>query len=103
MVELEFGPTTTKKIGLHTTTLVVEEWNVTSMIIPPTGAIRGVETSSIWNIMERLAKSNCLIQILSLENLFRSYIVTTNKIEPKKVNYNHCKYSQVHLVGYMGK
>jgi hypothetical protein len=31
MVELEFGPT---KIGLHTT-LVVEEWNVTSMIVPP--------------------------------------------------------------------
>jgi hypothetical protein len=42
MVELEFGPTTTKKIGSHTT-LVVEEWNVTSMIVPPTGAIRGVE------------------------------------------------------------
>ena len=33
-----------------------------------------------------------------LEILFCYYIVTTNKIEPKDVNYKHHDYSQPHLV-----
>jgi hypothetical protein len=36
---------------------------------------------------------------LGFEVLSRCRIVTTNKIDPKKVNYNHyCNYSQQHLV-----
>lgn len=61
---IEFEPTTTKKSVYTTRALVVEECNVISMIIPPTGAIGGVEMSNLWIIMERLSKSDCLIQIL---------------------------------------
>lgn len=57
MDDLGFGPTTTIFFSLHTTNLVVEEWNVTSMIIPPIGAIDGVETSNLWIVGERLSYS----------------------------------------------
>jgi hypothetical protein len=59
----------------------------------------------LWIIVERLSKSNHLLQILShalacfaLKVLSQCHIITTNKVEKKKVNYNHCEYSQLHLV-----
>jgi hypothetical protein len=70
------------------------------MIVPHIGAIHGMETNHLWNVAESLSKKNPTNPLpwFGPENLFQCRIVTTNKLELKKVNYNHCNYSQLHLV-----
>ena len=74
------------------------------MIIPPSDAICGgmrqkqfVDFSGKF-VLEWLPPTN-IFPCFGLEILFQCHIVTTNKIEPKKENYNHhYNYSQLHLV-----
>ena len=69
------------------------------MIVPPIGAIRGVETTIKWILVERLSRvvaSYKSSPILTPSSSFpppHSNYIATNKIEQKKVNYNHHKYS----------
>ena len=70
------------------------------MIVPHIGAIHGMETIHLWNLVENLSKNDPTnpLPCFGLEKLSQFRIVTTNKIELKKVNYNPCNYSQLHLV-----
>ena len=71
-----------------------------TMIAPLIDAICGVETNNLCLLVE-----SCLRVIASYKFspmpwpwiLSWCPIVTSNKIEPKTVNYNHSNYSQLHL------
>ena len=39
--------------------------DLTSIIGPPFGAIRGDDTNNLWILVESLSKSKCVLQILS--------------------------------------
>ena len=72
------------------------------MIITTIGATRGVETNAFVDysgsvVLHSLPPTNSL-PCFGLEVLSQCYIVTMNKIEPKKINYNHCGHPQLHLL-----
>lgn len=72
------------------------------MIITPTGATPGVETNAFVDysgsvVLHSLPPTNS-VPCFGLEVLSQCYIVTMDKIELKKVNYNHCDYPQLHLL-----
>ena len=90
--ELAFGlasPTTTNFFHPHTTTLVVGEVDSTSMIVPPIGALHGLEANNLWIVAERLSKSKCLLETLSHALAMTYSTSATIKIEPKKTNHSH--------------
>jgi hypothetical protein len=108
VVELGFGPTFNHNSDFFSFTKLLLK--LTSMIIPPFGAIRGgmrhkqfVESSGKV-VQEWLPPTNFL-PCFGLEVLFQSHIlVTTNKIEPKKANYNHHhNHPQQHLLSSFSK
>lgn len=76
------------------------------MIVPPMGVSRGMETSNLGNLCTLVAslyKSNCLLPNsvicfgIEVSPGVPHTVVTMNKLEPKKLNYNHrCNYSQQH-------
>jgi hypothetical protein len=73
--------------------------DLTATIIPPVGAIRGVETNDVWILVESLCMSDCILQILShalaLKFSRSCCIVTTNPTEPKKSYYNNRNHFQL--------
>lgn len=75
---------------------------VSSIIIPPIGAILEVETKNSWSVVGGLLECNCLLKmishVLSLAILSKCHIVTTKKNEPKKIDCNCWHHSQLHLI-----
>lgn len=75
--------------------------DLTATIIPPVGAICGVETNDAWILVESLCMSDCILQIfshaLALKFSRSCCIVTTNTTEPKKSYYNNCNHFQLNL------
>lgn len=93
------GPlSTTTTILFICTQLLYQRANLTSMIPPPISAICGVETTK-WILVERLSRMVASYKsspILSPSSSFPppySIYIAMNKIEQKKVNYKHHKYS----------
>ena len=95
---LWLGPTFHHRFNsFHFNKTTICSWRVdlTSMIIPPMGAIRGMETNNVWILVKSLCTSklpptNPLPSMLwPRSSLQVPHIVTTNKIESKKVNYNY--------------
>ena len=84
-VELVFGPTIKHNYDIFSF-LLWSGFNLNDLT--SIGALRGVQKNNLCILVQRLSRSNCLLQILS-----QCHIVTTNKIKPKRVNYNFHNYS----------
>jgi hypothetical protein len=72
-----------------------------STIIPQIGAICGVNANYLWILMDiclKVTPTTNHLPCCGLEVLSRCQIGTPKKIGPKKVNYNYCNYSKLHLV-----
>lgn len=101
-----WGPpstTTTKNLFTHNYSCSCGV-DLTSMIIPPVGAIRNLETKDYgfkWKVCRRVLASYKFSPVFWPWNSQRCHIVTTNKIDPTKVNYDNR--SQLHLVSLLGK